>query len=312
MPKKIKVYFAPLQGFTDAVYRKTHGDFFSGVNFYFAPFVSMDNIKSGHIKKYNYNANEIPQIIVSDSESCKILVDLLIEKGFKNIDINFGCPFVLQTKKFRGSGILPYPERVSQVFKTIENYSDVNFSLKMRLGLKDDSECLNLVSLINSSPIKTVTIHPRTGVQQYLGVVDNKMFEIFTSKLIGKNIVFNGDISTAQDIENLINSYPFLSAVMCGRGLLKNPALADVYKSDENDENVIKNKFLEFNNALIYNYLEEFSGNVNSTLVKLKSFWDYFLPTTDVKVLKKIKKSNAIEEYRVFSTIAINNFKVGL
>ena len=308
MTTRIKIYFAPLQGFTDSVYRKAHNHFFNGVNKYFAPFVSMDNINSGHIKKYNYSENEIPQIITSDGESCKILTEFLVSKGFKNIDINFGCPFVLQTKKFRGSGILPYPDRVGEVLREIENYPQINFSLKMRLGLNSVSESLNLVSIINSSPIKTVTIHPRTGAQEYSGTVDNKMFEHLALKFVDKKIVYNGDITTLGDLENVIKNYSFVDAVMIGRGLLKNPTLADIFCNGNLEIEILRQKLIDFHNALITNYLDDFNGNVTSTLVKLKTFWEYFLPNSDKKLLKKIKKSHAIEEYRVFSTMAINDF----
>ena len=36
----MKLYFAPLEGFTDAIYRRVHHAVFGGVEKYFMPFIS--------------------------------------------------------------------------------------------------------------------------------------------------------------------------------------------------------------------------------------------------------------------------------
>ena len=36
----MKVYFAPMEGFTDAIYRRAHHQVFSGAEKYFIPFIS--------------------------------------------------------------------------------------------------------------------------------------------------------------------------------------------------------------------------------------------------------------------------------
>jgi len=43
------------------------------------------------------------------------IIALFIEKGYKNVDINLGCPFPLLAKRHNGSGMLPYPEEVREL-----------------------------------------------------------------------------------------------------------------------------------------------------------------------------------------------------
>jgi len=44
----MEIYFAPLQGFTDFVFRNSHAKYFKGVNRYFTPFLRVEN---GEIRK---------------------------------------------------------------------------------------------------------------------------------------------------------------------------------------------------------------------------------------------------------------------
>ena len=87
-----------------------------------------------------------------------------------------------------------------------------------------------------------------------------------------------------------------LKGVMIGRGLLEDPALAKEIKLKmlTNEE---KNRlFRKFHDGLFNEYASRLQGE-HQILDKMKSLWDYFLPKTDKKLLKKIKKSTRLNTY---------------
>lgn len=96
------------------------------------------------------------------------------EKGYKEVDINMGCPFPMLAKRHNGSGILPFPEEVEKLLEITQRYPEISFSVKMRLGWENAEECLKLAPILNVYPLKHITMHPRLGKQQYKGDVDPK------------------------------------------------------------------------------------------------------------------------------------------
>ena len=70
-----------------------------------------------------------------------------------------------------------------------------------------------------------MTIHTRTTREQYTGRTHPEAFELAVRKGI-PHPVYNGDIRTAEDMEQLLQLCPETEAVMIGRGLLADPALA--------------------------------------------------------------------------------------
>lgn len=108
------IYFAPLQGFTDAAYRKAHRAVCGGVEAYYAPFLRLEH---GELRRRDVRevspptqgesegGSLIPQLIASDVEEFRLLTKVLTDKGYRHIDINMGCPFPMQTRLGRGAGV---------------------------------------------------------------------------------------------------------------------------------------------------------------------------------------------------------------
>ncbi|MEG2332015.1 MAG: tRNA-dihydrouridine synthase, partial [Bacteroides sp.] len=112
------LHFAPLQGYTEAPYRDAHATVFGGIDTYYTPFV---RIERGEFRRKdtrdiepenNHVAHLVPQLIASDVEKAKTILALFIEKGYREVSINLGCPFPILAKRHNGSGMLPYPEEV--------------------------------------------------------------------------------------------------------------------------------------------------------------------------------------------------------
>ncbi|MBQ5818791.1 MAG: tRNA-dihydrouridine synthase family protein, partial [Bacteroides sp.] len=234
--EQLPIHFAPLQGYTDAIYRSAHARIFGGIASYYTPFVRLEHgdFRRKDVRELdadnNRGVNLTPQLIASTPEKILRILALFIEKGYKNVDINLGCPFPTLAKRHNGAGLLPYPDEVKALLMAaIEAHPEIQFSVKMRLGWEDANECMALLPLLNSLPLSHITMHPRLGKQQYKGEVDLEAFQRFYAEC-EKPLIYNGDLLTLDDIENISNRFPRLGGLMIGRGLLANPALAIEYQ----------------------------------------------------------------------------------
>ena len=86
-----------------------------------------------------------------------------------------------------------------------------------------------------------------------------------------------------------------LPAVMIGRGLIANPALALQIQGKK----AAKEQLFSFQDTLLERYREVMSGDIHA-LHKMKEVWIYMAPhfTNYEKYLKKIKKTNRLDEYK--------------
>lgn len=300
----LPIHFAPLQGYTDAIYRNAHASFFGGVTAYYTPFVRYEKgrFRSKDIRDIdpqNNSSNKIiPQLIASNIHETTSILDLFIDKGYRKVDINFGCPFPLLAKRHYGSGILPYPKEIESILTATEQYPEIDFSIKMRLGWEHPNECLELASMLNDTRLSSICLHPRLGKQQYKGAVDLEGFAAFHA--ISKHpLIYNGDLLTIEDINHISNLFPNLSGIMIGRGLLAHPALALEYSHSQTLPNdVIKEKLYLFHHEVFTKNQERLEGGDGQLLMKMKTFWEYLLPELDRKLKKNISKSTTIDKYR--------------
>ena len=303
MQKTLPIHFAPLQGYTDVIYRNAHAACFGGINAYYTPFVRLEKGTFRHrdVRGIEPGNNQvphlIPQLIAPTAEKAEKILSLFIEKGYKEADINMGCPFPILAKRHNGSGILPYPEEVQALLSLITKYPQISFSIKMRLGWEDPEECLKLAPIINELPLRQVVMHPRLGKQQYKGEVDLKAFEAF-QHVCKHPLIYNGDINHIEDIHRIQEQFPGLAGMMIGRGLLANPALAWEYQQNRTLEfDEMKEKIQSMHTYVYEEYIEQLKGGVLQILTKMKAFWEYLLPNADRKLLKAIHKSTNLHKY---------------
>lgn len=303
MQKTLPIHFAPLQGSTDVIYRNAHAACFGGINAYYTPFVRLEKGTFRHrdVRGIEPGNNQvphlIPQLIAPTAEKAEKILSLFIEKGYKEADINMGCPFPILAKRHNGSGILPYPEEVQALLSLITKYPQISFSIKMRLGWEDPEECLKLAPIINELPLRQVVMHPRLGKQQYKGEVDLKAFEAF-QHVCKHPLIYNGDINHIEDIHRIQEQFPGLAGMMIGRGLLANPALAWEYQQNRTLEfDEMKEKIQSMHTYVYEEYIEQLKGGDLQILNKMKAFWEYLLPNADRKLLKAIHKSTNLHKY---------------
>lgn len=221
MQSTFSIQFSPLQGYTDAIYRRAHALLFGGVDCYYSPFV---RIEHGEIRRKdvrdidpdnNAGVRLIPQLIASGQDKAERIMEHFAEKGYREADLNLGCPFPMLAKRHNGAGMLPFPEEVEEVLTDlVERFPQIAVSVKLRLGWDDPQECLRLLPLLNRLPLSHIVLHPRLGKQQYKGETDMDAFSAFY-EACEKPLFYNGDLMTVADIEEIRIRFPRLSGVAC-------------------------------------------------------------------------------------------------
>ncbi len=303
--EKLPIHFAPLQGYTDAIYRQAHARIFGGIASYYTPFVRIEHgdFRRKDVRELEAENNRgvvlTPQLIASTPETILHILSLFIEKGYQKVDINLGCPFPTLAKRHNGAGLLPYPDEVKALLSAaLEAHPDIRFSVKMRLGWEDAAECMALLPLLNSLPLSHITMHPRLGKQQYKGEVDLEAFQRFYAEC-EKPLVYNGDLLTLDDIERIESRFPRLAGLMIGRGLLANPALAIEYQQGEPlSPQAMMEKIRLLHADVFSQYGNLLEGGEQQLLTKMRTFWEYLLPDGDRKAKKVIHKTSKLSNYQ--------------
>ena len=300
----MNIFFAPLQGHTDSTFRNAFEKIFIGIDKYYSPFIRMHK---GEVRKkdiYDINLDNdttgklTPQFIAGSGQEAQPLLKMIEDFGHKSADFNIGCPFPMITKAKKGSGILPHPAQVEDVLNMITKNDNLSISVKSRLGFSNNDELYKLLPLIEQHPIKQLAVHARIGTQQYKGEVDIDAFKkIYDNTSIP--LVYNGDICSLSDYENIVNQFPNLSGIMIGRGLLQDPFLAEEIKEGKtisSNDKIARLK--EFHDYLYESYAERLEGN-GHLLNKMKTVWTYLLPNGERKPKKQIAKTSSIAKYNV-------------
>ena len=228
----MKIYFAPMEGMTDGILRQTHRRIFGGVDVYCLPFHKLTqslSLLTREIRDVSPEENEgltvLPQALTRDPGQLADWQDFISECGYAAADLNIGCPSPTVTKRGRGSGLLQDPGYLRFFFdRVFANTLPVSLSVKTRIGYDSTDEWPGLLDLFADYPLAHVAIHVRTTKEQYTGPTHPEAFEPALEKL--PHPVYNGDLRTVEDVEALVRRFPATEAVMIGRGLMADPALA--------------------------------------------------------------------------------------
>jgi tRNA-dihydrouridine synthase B len=300
-----RIYLAPMRGFTDALYRKTYAEFFGGVDGAVAPFIPSvrgERIKPSHLKDVLPRNNDgrplVPQVLSKSSAEFIVMARALHDLGYATVNWNLGCPYPMVAKKGRGSGLLPFPERIEAFLDQVLGAIPNRLSIKTRLGRQRSDDILKLLPIFNRYPLKEIIIHPRTGVQMYTGSVDVDGF-VDCLALSAHPLVYNGDIVGLPSYQALKQRLPQVTGWMIGRGILANPFLPAMIKTGcEALANPMKT-FKAFHDTLVARYGEKLSGPAH-LLQRMKGLWFYlYRPFADGQhLLRQIRRSKTIEGYR--------------
>lgn len=302
-----KLLLAPLQGFTDINFRNAWHQHFDGIDQDYAPYIALQN--DGTVKKSQWRdimpddnvILPVPQILPSSVSEAEALTEQVLTIGaYKHININMGCPYPMVTNRGRGSGLLPQPQLVDEILSALfTKFSpNISFSVKMRCGLEDIEEMKAIFKVLEAHKLDSIILHPRLGKQLYKGNVHLDAFEEALS-LTSHKLYYNGDITTLEEYNTIVERFPTIAGVMLGRGLLQNPLLATEIKTGEVLAQKEKLELFEAFHETLFNLNAERLSGDSHLINKMKSYAPYFahFNIENKKAFKQIKKAQSSRSY---------------
>lgn len=297
----MKYYLAPMEGITGYIYRNSYKKFFHNIDKYFTPFIVPNDSISLKTKELrdvlpenNDGMNIVPQILTNDSVWFITTCRKLQELGYKEVNLNLGCPSGTVVSKNRGSGFLAQKEELDIFLDEIFKINNMRISIKTRIGKDSPEEFYELIKIYNKYPVEELIIHPRTRKDFYGNKPNLEVFKDALS-LSTNPVCYNGDIFTVDDYNKLINAFPELNKVMFGRGIIANPGLINEIKKNTF---ISKDVLKDFHDEILNKYIELFNEERNA-IFKMKELWGYmiYLFSNNKKYAKKIKKSQKLTDY---------------
>ncbi|QZE13969.1 tRNA-dihydrouridine synthase family protein [Halosquirtibacter laminarini] len=305
----MKLYLAPLQEYTEYSYRNAINKYIGTFDKYFIPYISYNNDKKlknrqqrDILTENNQNIHVVPQILASNKQEIEFLIPFLSD--YKELNINFGCPYPMATKRGRGAGIYNHIEATHEILDTILKEFDGKVSIKMRSGLESHETWKEMVDILNEYDLEEVIIHPRTAKQLYKGKVDLSYLDEFVKKL-RHDVIYNGDINTLEDYSSILSHTNLIKGAMLGRGALNDIHLVQKIKqNDANIENQL-NILIQIHQD-VFQDINEQTDIEQQVIQKMERFWSYFCNhfNNSHKVYKKFKKSRNINEYKAALSFA--------
>lgn len=317
------ISFAPMEGITGRIFRKTFDKHFKGVSDYYTPFITPKEkrgLDRKDIKELIPENNEglrlIPQILTNSGEAFNLTAKKLMEVGYEEVNLNLGCPSGTVVNKGRGSGALKDLEKLEKLLEEIYTGAELmglKVSVKTRIGYESADEFENILSLYRKFPLKKLIIHPRTRMEFYNGEVHKESFAAAMKKYIQAGekeiLCFNGELNKVEDVKILTKEFPKLKQLMIGRGLLRHPFLIEEIRGKETADR--KGRLKNYLDELFLAYLEEFNGSAAAVL-KMKELWFYIKESFENadNYIKDIKKAKGAAEYKAAVNVLFSNCDV--
>lgn len=292
---------APLEGITGYIFRSAYYEYFGEIDKYFTPFISPNQKKicrtrekKDILPENNEGMNVIPQILTNQPEMFIKTADFLKDYGYREVNLNLGCPVGTVVSKKKGAGFLSEKERLRSFLDEIYTRCDMKISIKTRIGMESPDEFEDLIELFNSFPIYELIIHPRTREDYYKNTPDMKAFS-YGYENSSANVCYNGNIFTKEKFDEVTARFPNLESVMMGRGILRYPGIIRYIKKGSIMQ---KEELRQFHDHIYKRYCENLYGD-KTVLFKMKELWSYMIYSFqyDSKIEKKIKKSQKRSEY---------------
>lgn len=304
----MKFYLAPMEGLTTYNFRTAWNRYYGGMDKYFTPFICNRNMNSRErndvLPEHNVGMNTVPQILTNKAEEFLELARILAELGYREVNLNLGCPSGTVVSRKRGAGFLSVPGELDAFLDEIFSKCAIPISIKTRIGMTSLGEWSGLLDIFEKYPIAELTIHPRLQAEGYRGTPHTEAYAEAASRL-SCPLCYNGDITSKEALDKITDALPGVSAVMVGRGILQDPGLLNKLKADgtgnRDTDPVERGKTLrEFHDVLLDGYQEIMSGDTN-TLYKMKDLWTFLSKSfvSPEKQVKKIRKSTDIATYKL-------------
>ena len=296
----MQYYFAPLEGITDATFRRLHHQYFPGVDKYFMPFLSptihrqLTPREERELPKADsLPFTAVPQLLGKNVEDMLWAIQVCADQGYDEVNINLGCPSGTVVSKGKGSGMLSDLYALDEFLSAIYARAVLPVSLKTRIGVNDSENWEKLLEIYRNYPVKELTVHPRIRKAFYKGDCDMTAF----AQAVEDSpfpVCYNGNVGSLADAEAIAARFPTVPSIMIGRGLVADPGML----SGGTDRETLK----AFLSELSDTYCIVFESKRNA-IYRMKDNWHYLIALFEGsdKLWKELRKTT---DYDRFMSIA--------
>ncbi|MCH5255058.1 MAG: tRNA-dihydrouridine synthase family protein [Lachnospiraceae bacterium] len=301
----MQIYLAPMEGITTFIYRNAFARYYGGIDKYFTPFLSNKSLSHKEINEvspeHNTGLTVVPQILTNQTEVFLSIAARLADYGYREVNLNLGCPSGTVVAKKRGAGFLSIPEALDAFLEEIFDKCPLNISIKTRIGMESVDEWEKLLTIYGKYPLKELIVHPRLQKEFYNGTPHAEAFRKAQEILPLLPLCYNGDIVSKASYGAITDTLKTVECVMLGRGVLANPTLPitlNTQNSETSPNAEDLQRFRAFHDEILEGYREIMSGD-QPVLFRMKELWTYMrrYPGLTDKQLKQIQKSKRIDEY---------------
>ncbi len=296
-----ELHFAPMQGYADTDYLVAHRSVYGGTYTCYTPFIRVEHgvARRQDMARLERAAADgldvIPQIIFRSPDEFALLTEAVRPYSHR-IDLNLGCPYPMQTRRGRGAAMIADLDTMQRICDTIATDTATIYSVKMRLGLNNTDEWRPLIGVLNRTPLRHITVHPRAAAQMYSGQMHTDIFDELVAAS-AHPVIFNGDVKTPSDIDTTLASHPGIAGVMIGRGMLARPSLmAEWSAGTQWPAQERMEKLLKLHDTLLARCSSRLCGDTQ-ILQRIKPFWEYLEPEIGHRAYKAIRKATTLAKY---------------
>ena len=302
----MQIYLAPMEGITTFVYRNAFTHYYGGIDKYFTPFLSNKNLSYKEINEISPEHNKglvvVPQLLTNQAEVFMSIATKLADYGYREVNLNLGCPSGTVASKKRGAGFLSIPDSLDAFLEEIFRKCTLEISIKTRIGAESVDEWEKLLTVYRKYPLKELIVHPRLQKEFYEGTPHVEAFRMAQGMLPMFPLCYNGDIVSKAAYDAVTSRLMPVENIMLGRGVLADPTLPMTLQAQTSD--TVPNaedlkRFRAFHDEILEGYRELMSGD-QPALFRMKELWAYmrkYVRLTD-KQMKQIHKSKRIDEYQ--------------
>ena len=297
----MEIYFAPLEGLTDSIFRRVHHTYFLGLDRYYMPFLSptVHRCLTHKEERELPRADSVPfcavpQILTKNAGDFLWAARVCQERGYREVNLNLGCPSGTVTAKGKGAGMLADTDGLDRFFDAVFSGCPVAVSVKTRLGISSEEEFPRLLEVFNRYPIRLLILHPRLRKDFYNAPIRWDSFR-FALEACRIPLCYNGNLCSPEDIRSFSQKHPEVESLMLGRGLIGDPGMLT-------PGGTTAAALEAYHDALLEEYLSAFGGSRNA-MFRLKEHWRYLLCRFEdsERLGKRLRKTTDLAEYRAIT-----------
>lgn len=226
-------WLAPLAGYSDLPFRLLTKQFGCGVRC--SEMVSVKGLafeNSGTQRLLATCPEDDPmvlQLFGSEASYFEPVMETLLEMGFRNFDLNCGCPVRKVLKSGSGCALMVDLDRLVKlasimIDKAAEHSDKCRVGVKFRLGFnKGQDDYLELGKRLQDIGVDWLTLHPRYGKQMFAGKADWSKLKLL-KEAVDVPVIASGDLFTAEDGHRCVCETG-VDTIMFARGALYDPSI---------------------------------------------------------------------------------------